>query len=460
MTTTDARPLLGFYGDDFTGSTDALESLALGGVPSVLFLETPGPEALRGRFAAVRAFGVAGVGRSLSPDQMDRTLPPVFEEMKRLMGSGVFHYKVCSTFDSSPEVGSIGRAIEIGLRVFGSRFVPLVVGAPALGRYCLFGNLFAAAGGDVYRIDRHPTMRWHPVTPMDEADLRLHLGRQTSRSIALMDLLQLSGTPAEVDRRFAAVRETGAEVVLFDVLDEPRLAEVGRLIWSSLDRGPSPLFAVGSSGLGHALTTHWRARGWIAGPASFPSPGAADRMIVVSGSCSPATRDQVERALARGFAGVAVDASRLSDPETAADERAAVMRRALEALADAPGVILATAAGPDDPRIATTMRWGGDRGEAPQATRTRLGEQLGMILRALLEASRIRRVVVAGGDTSGQVVRQLGLDALEILAPMASGAPLCRASSRSPAFDGLEIVLKGGQVGPVDVFERILQGVP
>jgi uncharacterized protein YgbK (DUF1537 family) len=460
MTTTDARPFLGFYGDDFTGSTDALESLALAGVPSVLFLEAPGPEALRGRFADVRAFGVAGIGRSLSPDQMDQSLPAVFEAMKRLMWSGVFHYKICSTFDSSPEVGNIGRAIEIGQRVFGSRLVPMVVGAPALGRYCLFGNLFAAAGDEVYRIDRHPTMKHHPVTPMDEADLRVHLGRQTSRPIALMDLLQLSGAPAEVDRKFAAVRASGAEVVLFDVLDEARLAEVGRLVWSCISRGPRPLFAVGSSGLGHALTAHWRARGWITGPASFPSPGAADRLIVVSGSCSPTTREQIERARARGFAGVEVDASRLVDPEVAEVERAAVVRRALEALADAPGVVLATATGPDDVRIAATLRRGGDRGEAPQATRQRLGEQIGMILHSLLEASRVRRVVVAGGDTSGQVVRQLGLDALEILAPMAPGAPLCRASSRSPALDGLELVLKGGQVGPVDVFESILQGTP
>jgi 3-oxoisoapionate kinase len=460
MTTTDARPLLGFYGDDFTGSTDALESLALGGVPSVLFLEPPGPEALRGRFAGVRAFGVAGVGRSLSPEQMDQTLPAVFEAMKRLMGSGVFHYKVCSTFDSSPEVGSIGRAIEIGQRVFGSRFVSLVVGAPALGRYCLFGNLFAAAGGDVYRIDRHPTMSRHPVTPMDEADLRLHLGRQTSKAIALMDLLALSGTPEEVDRRFFSLWGGGAEVILFDVLDEPRLAEVGRLVWSCISRGPRPLFAVGSSGLGHALTAHWRAAGLVSGPASFPSPGAADRLIVISGSCSPATRGQVERALASGFIGIDVDASRLVDPEAAEAERAAVVRRALGALADAPGVVLASATGPDDPRIAATLRRGSDRGAASHATRRRLGEQLGAILRDLLDASRVRRVVVAGGDTSGQVVRQLGLDALEIVAPMAPGAPLCRAASRRPALDGLELVLKGGQVGPVDVFERILEGTP
>jgi uncharacterized protein YgbK (DUF1537 family) len=181
-------------------------------------------------------------------------------------------------------------------------------------------------------------------------------------------------------------------------------------------------------------------------------------LVVVSGSCSPTTREQVAWALARGFADISLDASRLVDPEEAAAERATVVHRALEALADAPGVVLAAALGPDDPRIAATMRQGGDRGQSPQATRQRLGEQLGVILRKLLEASRVRRVVVAGGDTAGQVVRQLGLEALEMVYPMSPGSPLCRASSPRPHLDGLELVLKGGQVGRVDLFETVRNG--
>ncbi|MCA1686456.1 MAG: four-carbon acid sugar kinase family protein, partial [Planctomycetia bacterium] len=178
--TDDARPLLTFYGDDFTGSTDAMEALARSGVRAALFLDAPGPGQLTGRFAGLKAVGVAGMARSMSPGQMDTALPPVFERLGRL-GAKLLHYKVCSTFDSSPEVGSIGRAIDIGRRTFASPFVPLVVGAPALRRYCLFGNLFATAGGETFRLDRHPTMRCHPVTPMAEADLRAHLARQTSK---------------------------------------------------------------------------------------------------------------------------------------------------------------------------------------------------------------------------------------------------------------------------------------
>ena len=103
------RPLLTYYGDDFTGSTDVIEALARSGIRSALFLEAPRAEQLIGRFAGLSAVGVAGLGRSMTPEQMDAALPPVFEAIRKL-GANLFHYKTCSTFDSSPEVGSIGRA--------------------------------------------------------------------------------------------------------------------------------------------------------------------------------------------------------------------------------------------------------------------------------------------------------------------------------------------------------------
>src|SRR3954468_1680203 len=109
---------------------------------------------------------------------MDRNLPPVFE-LLRSLGAPITHYKVCSTFDSAPHVGSIGRAIDLAAPILGGAWHPLVGAAPAIARYQALGNLFARVGGVAYRLDRHPTMSRHPVTPMREADLRLHLAEQT-----------------------------------------------------------------------------------------------------------------------------------------------------------------------------------------------------------------------------------------------------------------------------------------
>jgi uncharacterized protein YgbK (DUF1537 family) len=414
-----------FYGDDFTGSTDALEALAANGVPSVLFLDPPSQEDLRA-FPECRAIGVAGESRSRSPEWMSENLPAVFEKLKHY-GAPMCQYKVCSTFDSSPRTGSIGRAIEIGQSVFQPAYVPVVVTAPHLGRYVLFGNLFAAGGGAVHRVDRHPTMGHHPVTPMDESDLRIHLGRQTDRQIGLLDLLDLRSGCAET--RLAGVVHGGAAIVVFDGLDEQAMAETGRLLWT---KSSSASFVVGSSGLTHALIHHWRATGRIPAVSKPEAPGSVERLIVVSGSCSPVTEMQIRRSVEQGFHGI-----RIADFD-------ATLSAALSALDRGPSIVLYSALGPGD-------CGGGPRGEE-------LGRTIGVLLRELILRSGVHRAVVCGGDTSTHAVRQLGIQALTFQSLTAPGAPLCRAHAAGSPLDGTELVLKGGQVGPEDYFELVRKG--
>src|SRR4029077_5810314 len=97
------------------------------------------------RYHRLQAVGVAGMTRSMTPRAMERELKPAFAKLKAL-GAPHVHYKVCSTFDSTPAIGSIGRVIAVASEIFRAPFVPLVVGAPPLGRYCVFGNLFARFG--------------------------------------------------------------------------------------------------------------------------------------------------------------------------------------------------------------------------------------------------------------------------------------------------------------------------
>lgn len=439
--------LLTFYGDDFTGSADAMESLSLHGVRSVLFLAPPTPELLHERFPDVEAVGVAGASRAMIPVQMDAALPGIFTSLRQL-NARLFHYKICSTFDSSPNIGSIGRAYEIGRSVFHSPFVPLLVGAPALKRYCVFGNLFATAGDETFRLDRHPMMRRHAVTPMDESDLRLHLGRQTAATVALFDLMQLSGSTEQVDQRFAALRRDQPDIILFDTLDDARLATTGRLIWESDAR-----FVIGSSGVGYALTSYWqRPR------VEYPSAGAVDQLIVMSGSCAAATAAQIEWAEANGYACLRLDASLLADETSAEGERERLRRAALELLAGGRSIVLYSARGPQDPAMQVSNELLRQRGFDELTVRERLGRQQGILLRELLLASGVRRVCVAGGDTSSHAISQLGIYALELRTPMVPGQPLNRAHAGDVRLDGLEIALKGGQHGRADHFESIRRG--
>ena len=439
--------LLTFYGDDFTGSADAMESLSLHGVRSVLFLSPPTPELLREQFPEIEAVGVAGASRAMTPAQMEATLPAIFAALQQL-NARLFHYKVCSTFDSSPNIGSIGKAFEIGQRIFHSPFVPLLVGAPVLKRFCIFGNLFATVGDETFRLDRHPMMARHAVTPMDESDLRLHLGRQTDATVALFDLLHLSGTTAEVNERFAALCGKKPNIVLFDTLDDARLAAAGRLIWESDAR-----FVIGSSGVGYALTSHWRRP-----RVDYPSAGAVEQVIVLSGSCAAATAAQIEWAEANGYAGLRLDAELLTDETTADAERARLRQAALEILNTGQSVVLYSARGPHDATMQASNERLRLRGMDELTVRERLGRQQGVLLRELLLASGVRRVCVAGGDTSSHAISRLGIYALELLTPMVPGQPLNRAHADDSRLDGLQIALKGGQHGRADHFESIRRG--
>ncbi len=253
-------PLIAFYGDDLTGSTDVMESLSMRGIETVLFTDLP-TDAQLARFPDARAIGIAGTSRSETPAWMDANLPGVFEWLKA-RGAAITHYKICSTFDSSPAIGSIGRAAEIGRRVFGDRPVPLVVGAPQLKRWTAFGNLFAAYRGETFRIDRHPVMSRHPVTPMREADLRLHLAEQTPLPVALLDTVALLADDA--DARIDAILAHDPGLVLIDVLDAATQSAAGRQLARLAEAGCR--FAVGSSGVEYALAAHWATIGRLAGP--------------------------------------------------------------------------------------------------------------------------------------------------------------------------------------------------
>lgn len=455
---------LAFYGDDFTGSTDALEVLAFAGLNCALFLEVPDEHTLR-EFGPFDAIGVAGASRAMSPAEMDVQLAPVLAAMSKLVVPLV-HYKVCSTFDSSPTIGSIGRVMELSRASFGDAAIPIVAATPALSRYCAFGNLYArsATDGRVHRIDRHPIMSVHPVTPMLEADLTRHLGAQTAMPIASFTLPQLT---QERDAMAADLRRmveaTTGGAVLLDGTTRDHLTDTGRLL-DGLSQGRSaPLFCVGGSGVEYGLTQWWRETGNLP-----PSPTTQDtfegvsQVLAVSGSASPLSALQIDAAVAAGFVELPVDAAALvtaSDPNEAL---ARLVEQALMPLRAGHSVILHSAKGPKDPRIEAMLvalaGHGMSRDQARHEGGRLLGQRFGDLVDALLRAHPLKRLLLSGGDTSSHVTQRLAPQALCVVARLAPGAPLCRAISREPHLAQLEIALKGGQMGQPDYFVKALRG--
>ena len=453
--------LLAFYGDDFTGSTDALEFLSRAGIKAILFLSPPTTEQLQ-RFEGLQAIGVAGMTRSMPPDQMEDVLRKDFSSLKAINAPHV-HYKVCSTFDSSPHIGSIGKAIDVGVEVFKGPFVPLLVAAPVLGRYCLFGNLFARMGigskGQIYRLDRHPSMSKHPVTPADESDLRLHLGKQTAKRTGLVDILQLEQSLTEIKAALQNQLNEGNEIVLFDGLEERHLTRVGELIDQYADNNKA-LFSVGSSGIEMALGGYWNTTGKINGRKEWTEPESVDTILIISGSCSPVTAIQIEKALNSGFEGIAIDTKALIENEDHFELLEKYSKQAIGYIQSGKSVIIHTSIGNDDERVEAALNAFADQGLNEQKicskTAQVFGTALGLIADTVLEQTFLKRLVIAGGDTSSYAARGLGIEAVEMIAPVAPGAPLCKAYADGKAVDGLEVNIKGGQVGDENYFLTVL----
>lgn len=424
---------IAYYGDDFTGASDTLATAAQAGLKVLLFLDVPTPEQLASA-GPLDVLGIAGTTRSLAPEAMQ----PLLERAGRWFASlsvPVIHYKTCSTFDSAPHVGSIGSAVRALLPHVEGRWVPVVGGQPNLGRYCLFGNLFASAGlgGAVHRIDRHPTMARHPVTPMDEADLRVHLARQDLTDMGLVPYPDYALPIATLAQRLPAAGTT-----LFDIASPADLAVAGELIWArARDRR---LLAAGPSSVVQALAAHW-GRSLQAAPDTFAVKPAGSPVFVLSGSLSPVTAAQV--ANAASFTTVPLDAAALArgDGGTIEGARSVIAAH----LAEGRHTLAFTAP---------------PQGGGPQAGvhAMSLAQSCGTLLRAVLDSVPLRRVGVAGGDTSSYSLSALDAWGLAYGGALSHGVPLCRLRSVHARMDGLEIMLKGGQMGPPDLFETLVRG--
>jgi uncharacterized protein YgbK (DUF1537 family) len=414
-----SRARVAYYGDDFTGSVDVLLQFARRGWAGRLFTGLPRADELELAAAEADVVGIAGIARSLGPDEMEAELRPVFAALAALSPQ-VVQYKACSTADSSPTVGSLGKVIELGRELVAPAPVPMLFAQPDFGRYTVFGHHFAAEGGVVYRLDRQPTMSSHPSTPMTESDLAVHIGRQTALPIGAVPLTALDGSLGDRLRRSAEA------ALVVDAVTDEHLIAMGAAVLAL----PAPVFAIGSGGLSHGIAA---AQPGDAAP--LPSTTTAGGpVLVVSGSRSPQTRRQADAAAAAGWlvrplplSGRAVDA---------------VIADAVEALEAGRGVVLTS----DDADVSGA----GDRNVLDA-----IAEGAASVVSAAVRAHMTRRVIVCGGDTSSRITRLLGVESLSIAANPWGNVVILRAHAADPALDGLELLLKGGQVGADTLFTDV-----
>lgn len=452
-----SHPLrLVYLADDFTGATDALEALFFAGLKVVLFLDVPGPDLLA-RFSGLDAIGVAGDSRAMTPTQMRTVLPAIFDRMGRLEPA-LFHYKVCSTFDSAEGVGSIGEVILIAKKSLAADFVPIFGGTPALGRYCAFGTLYARAGtdGGVHRLDRHPIMSVHPITPMKEADLARHIEKQGALRLGKLSLPELEQGANHALTSLQAQQADGLDGAVVDAVNEQHVSAVGDLL-HDYAKASSNRFVVGGSGVEYAITDYLKRRcGYSeAAEGEHNAFGPARAVLAVSGSGSSLSALQVTQAIDSGYIDLAVDTPALVGTETANAECARLVVQAAAYLRQGDSVILHTVKGSDDPRAAQVrdalVAQGYAEDDVQHLGGALISQKMGQVVADIVQQQHIGRLLVSGGDTSSQTAKALSPDALLVLARFVRGAPLCDMFYLD-GRPGIQVCFKGGQLGGVDFF--------
>ncbi len=429
---------LAWYGDDFTGSADTLATLAAAGWRVALFLQPP-DATLRACFGPLQALGVAGTARALAPAAMRAQIEPVaacFEALR----PAVTHYKCCSTFDSAPAVGNLAVGLQALRRPLHDDVSLVVGGQPGLGRLCVAGTLFASAGqgGPLHRIDRHPTMSVHPVTPLHEADLRRHLAGLGLADVGLLDLRHLDeDDDAALDAAFAdrlAGLPPGPGALLVDVARQAHLGRIGR--WLVARARQRSQLVLGASSVAQAVVA---GHGDGLPAAAGGVPAAAGPVFLLVGSQSPVSAAQCEHARAAYRVEAFDPAALLASPAA----WQALAQRCASALQAGHSVMA---------RTTPATR----RGPPPLAVAD-LGGRL--LAEVLARVPALRRIGIAGGDSSSLAVQALGAQALSWIGPLAPGVPLLRLHAADARLDGLALMLKGGQMGPPEIFLRLLQGV-
>jgi 3-oxoisoapionate kinase len=205
----------------------------------------------------------------------------------------------------------------------------------------------------------------------------------------------------------------------------------------------------------------WQEKKIIGNKIEFESAGEVSPILVLSGSCSPVTSRQIEYALENGFLQIPLE-SKAVDIQNQEAIINKTVAQIIENFSNSKSTILHTSVGSNEPRIAETEAYFKSKGiaenEIQKQCSTIYGSVLGRIANEVLKAVPLKRILFAGGDTSSYAAYELGILALEMLAPLAPGAPLCRAVSDNEWVNGIEMNFKGGQVGTPDYFIKVLKG--
>ena len=416
---------LGCIADDYTGASDLANTLTRNGLRTVQTIGVP-----RGDLALpdVDAVVVSLKSRSIvAADAVAKSRAA--ERWLRGRGAGHVLFKVCSTFDST-DAGNIGPVMDALQADAGDAIVLVTPAFPGTARTVYKGNLFV---GDV-PLNESP-LKDHPLNPMHDADLMRVLARQSRSRVGLVDLGTVAQGPAAIQARLAELAGQGIRAAIVDAVFDRDLETIGAVAIAHR-------VSVGASGLGlglaRALATSPAAAHGTDAEAAPPVGGAA---ACLAGSCSQATLGQIAEAEAR------MPVLRL-DPEALVagpDEASRAVGWAVPKLAGGP-VLIASSGTPEQVAVVQQRHGREAAGHAIEQAMAGIAERL--------VAAGVRRLVVAGGETSGAVVDRLAIPGFLVGAEIAPGVPVLRAVAARQGE--MLLALKSGNFGGPAFFSDAL----
>jgi 3-dehydrotetronate 4-kinase len=422
MTTANARPLLGCIADDFTGATDLANMLVRGGMRTVQSIGIPSREVAAGLDAD--AIVIALKSRTTpAAEAVAESLAAL--DWLRAQGCEQIFFKYCSTFDSTA-AGNIGQVSEALLKALGSDFTLACPAFPENGRTIFRGHLFVQD-----QLLSESGMQHHPLTPMGDANLVRVLQSQTQLPVGLLRYDAIGAGVEATRAKIAELRAQGVGIAIADALSDRDLYTLGSAC------ADLPLLT-GGSGLALGLPDNFRRAGKLRDFDVATLPSVSGGEVVLAGSASVATLGQVAAWQEAGRPALRIDPLALAAGEP-------VVAQALAFARDSAHTVLIYATSTPVEVKAVQQQLGVERAGA--LVEDALGE-----IASGLRASGVRRFVIAGGETSGAVVKALGVNLLQIGAQIDPGVPATLSGGAEP----LALALKSGNFGGRDFFAKAL----
>jgi uncharacterized protein YgbK (DUF1537 family) len=417
--------LLGAIADDFTGATDLASMLVRSGMRTVQLIGVPAKDEIPPDADAV----VVALKSRTAPVQEAVRDSLAALEWLRAAGSRQFFFKYCSTFDSTDR-GNIGPVADALIAALDCGFALACPAFPANARSVYQGHLFVGS-----TLLNESGMENHPLTPMKDPNLVRVLGRQTDGTVGLVPFAVVAQGAAAIRGAMTTLKQQGRRYAIVDAVSDEHLIAIG-------EAAAQHALITGGSGIAMGLPKNFRRAGLLPvlkNPGALPAvDGSA---AVLAGSCSRATLSQIDAARERL---PVLELDPLACPDAAALSTQALQW--IQSRLGATPVVIAASAPPD--KVATLQeRLGRDAAGA-------LVEHTLATIAEGLFARGVRRLVVAGGETSGAVVSRLGVRSLRIGGEIDPGVPWTYATG---AREPLLLALKSGNFGARDFFLKAFE---